>query len=227
MEDGKNFVITVARGCGSGGGEIARRLAEEFGIHCYDRKLLRLASDDSGINEALFAQADEQVKRTNLFRISRSVYSGELIPPQSEYFLSNENLFNYQAKVIKGLADSESCVIIGRCADFVLKDYQNVLRVYVHAPLQACLERKMQATAFSESAMRTKILKTDELRANYYRHYTGRPWKIADQYDLSLNSETIGIDGCTALIKNSVRLKSFDSGTVLAKMASGGYSHNA
>lgn len=205
MENGKNFVITVARSCGSGGGEIARRLASEFGIHYYDRKLLRLASDDSGINETLFAQADEQVRKTNLFKISRSVYTGELIPPQSEYFLSNENLFNYQAKVIKGLADSESCVIIGRCADFVLKGYGNVLRVYIHAPLEACIRRKMHATALTESAMRTKILKTDELRANYYRHYTGRPWNLADQYDLSLNSETLGIEGCITLIKNYVK----------------------
>ncbi len=209
MENDKKFVITVARGCGSGGGEIARRLADAFGINYYDRKLLRLASDDSGISEELFAQADEQVKKTNLFKISRSVYNGELIPPQSEYFLSNKNLFNYQAKVIKGLAASESCVIIGRCADFVLKDCDNVLRVYVHAPLEACLKRKMHATALVPSAMRTKILKTDELRANYYRHYTGQLWNLADQYDLSINSETWGIEGCIELIKNAVKLKSF------------------
>lgn len=210
MENDKKFVVTVARSCGSGGGEIARRLANEFGINCYDRKLLRLASDGSGISEKLFAQADEQVKKTNLFKISRSVYSGELIPPQSEYFLSDENLFNYQAKVIKGLAESKSCVIIGRCADFILKDYDNVLRVYVHAPLEACLRRKMRTTALTESAMRTKILKTDELRANYYRHYTGRPWNLADQYDLSLNSETLGIEGCIKLIESYVKLKFFE-----------------
>ena len=209
MENGKNFVITIARSCGSGGGEIARKLADEFNINYYDRKLLRLASDDSGINEKLFAQADEQVQKTNLFRVSRSVYNGELIPPQSEYFLSNQNLFNYQAKVIKGLADSESCVIIGRCADFVLRDYDSVVRVYIHAPLVACIRRKMRATALTESAMRTKILKTDELRANYYRHYTGRAWNLADQYDLSLNSDTLGIEGCIALIKSYVKLKFF------------------
>ncbi|HWP52383.1 MAG TPA: cytidylate kinase-like family protein [Clostridia bacterium] len=209
MENGRNFVITVARSCGSGGGEIARSLAAEFNINYYDRKLLRLASDDSGINEKLFAQADEQVQKTNLFKVSRSVYNGELIPPQSEYFLSNQNLFNYQAKVIKGLADSESCVVIGRCADFVLRDYDNVLHVYIHAPLEACIRRKMRATALTESAMRTKILKTDELRANYYRHYTGQPWNLADQYDLSLNSETLGIGGCIALIKSYVKLKFF------------------
>lgn len=207
MENSKNFVITVARGCGSGGGEIARKLAEELGINCYDRKLLRLASDDSGISEALFAQADEILKKTNLFKISRREYHGELIPPESEYFLSSQNLFNYQANVIKGLAESESCVIIGRCADFVLKNYDNVLRIYIHAPLEACLKRKMSATAFSESEMRAKIIKTDKLRANYYLNYTGQPWNLADHYDLCLNSEALGADRCIELIKSYLKIR--------------------
>ena len=115
----KNFVITIARGYGSGGRTIGRMLAKELDIPYYDRELLRLASDQSGINEALFANADEKIKGTLLFKKARAAYMGELIPPDSEDFVSNDNLFNFQAKVIRDLAATESCVIVGRCADFV------------------------------------------------------------------------------------------------------------
>ena len=207
MANSKNFVITVARSCGSGGGELARRLANELGISYYDRKLLRLASDDSGISEELFAKVDEQSQKTNLFKVLRKAYNGELIPPQSEYFLSDENLFNYQAKVIRGLAESESCIIIGRCADYVLKGYDNVLRIYVHAPLDACIRRKMRATALSEEEMRAKIIKTDTLRANYYMQHTGQSWNLADHYDLCLNTETLGFERCITLVKEYLKVK--------------------
>ena len=117
----KNIVITIARQYGSGGRTIAQMLSERLGIHYYDKELLKLASEDSGINEDLFRNADEHVKTTQLFKIAHSVYKGELIPPESDDFTSMENLFNYQAKIIKKLAEQdESCIIVGRCAEYVL-----------------------------------------------------------------------------------------------------------
>ena len=115
-------------------------LAKELGIPFYDRNLLRLASDDSGINEQLFVDADEKVKNTLLYKVAKKVYKGELIPPDRDDFISNENLFNYQAKIIKELAREGSCVIMGRCADYILKDYDHVLRIYIHAPLEDCIQ---------------------------------------------------------------------------------------
>ena len=103
------YVITIARGYGSGGRTIGKMLAEELGINYYDRELLRLASDDSGINEKLFAKADEKLQKSLLFKIARKAYKGELIPPDSDDFVSNDNLFNYQAKIIRELAEQESC----------------------------------------------------------------------------------------------------------------------
>lgn len=125
------IVITIGRQYGSGGRTIGQMLSEKLGIHYYDKELLKLASEDSGINEALFVGADEKLKSTRLFKIAHSVYHGELIPPESDDFVSTQNLFNYQAKIIKKLADEESCIIIGRCADFILKDYDNVLSVFI------------------------------------------------------------------------------------------------
>ena len=119
-----NYVIAITRTCGSGATSISKILGERLGINVYDRNLLRLASDDSGINEELFARADEHMKQSLLYRISRKVYNGEIIPPDSNDFTSNDNLFNYQAKVLKELAANESFICIGRAADYILKPIQ-------------------------------------------------------------------------------------------------------
>ena len=109
-------------------------LAEKLGINCYGREILRMASDDSGINELLFHRTDERLKGAGLFGLAKKVYKGGLIPPESDDFVSDQNLFNYQAKIIKELAAQESCVIVGRCADFILRDRPDVVSVFVHAP---------------------------------------------------------------------------------------------
>ena len=195
------YVITIARGYGSGGRTIGKMLSESLGIPYYDRELLRLASDDSGINEQLFAQADETLKKSLLFRVATNVYKGEIIPPDSDDFVSNDNLFNYQAKIIKELAKTESCVIVGRCADFVLKDYDNVVKVFVHAPLSDCIQTLVEMTGNGEKETEKKILSIDKHRAEYYKYYTGRSWENAKNYDLCLNSSQLGFDKCVDIVK--------------------------
>ena len=128
------FAVAITRTCGSGGGSyIGKQLAKAFDIDLYDRKLLRLASEDSGISEELFARADENTRKTMLYRVSERVYDGSIIPPESGNFISDENLFNYQAKVLRELLNEESYICVGRAADFVLRDKPNVLTVYVDA----------------------------------------------------------------------------------------------
>ena len=197
----ERFVIAITRTCGSGATSIGNILADDYGIDMYDRKLLRLASEDSGISEALFAEADEHVKNSLLYRVSKKVYTGELIPPESGNFTSDENLFNYQAKIIRGLADEESCVIIGRCADFVLKDYDNVLSVFVHAPRDFCMEQAAKKHSMSEKELEKLIARTDKARADYYKYHTGREWTDARNYDLCLDSSKLGFERCVEEIK--------------------------
>ena len=186
-----NVVITIARQYGSGGRTIGEMLAKKLNVHYYDKELMKLASDDSGINEALFVNADEKVKNTSLFHIARKEYHGELIPPESDDFTSTDNLFNYQAKIIRDLAKEESCVIIGRCADYVLKDYPNVLSVFIHAPKE--LERF--------------INKTDKHRAEYYKYHTGREWTDARNYDLCLDSSKLGYERCVDEIISYMKVR--------------------
>ena len=201
------YVITIARGYGSGGRTIGKMLAEELGIPFYDRDLLRLASDDSGINQDLFAKADEKIKKSPLFNIARNVYKGELIPPDSDDFVSNDNLFNYQAKIVKELAGSESCVIIGRCADFVLKDCENVVKVFVHAPLEDCINTLKEMTGKPEKEIEKQIASIDKHRADYYKYYTGRDWEDAKNYDLCLNSSRLGFEKCVEIVKSYMDIR--------------------
>ena len=168
---------------------------------------MKLASDDSGINEALFVKADEKLKSSLLFRVAKNVYQGELIPPESDDFTSNDNLFNYQAKIIKELAKQESCVIIGRCADFVLRDYDNVLSVFVHAPEDFCLEQTAKKHSMSTRELEKYIARTDKHRAEYYKYHTGREWTDARNYDLCLDSSKLGFERCVEEIKAYIRVR--------------------
>ena len=203
----EKVVITIARQYGSGGRTIGQMLSEELGIPYYDKELLKKASEDSGIHERLFAGADEKLKNSPLLRITKKVYQGQLIPPESGGFTSMENLFNYQAKVIKELAEEESCIIIGRCADYVLRDYDNVLSVFVHAPEAYCIEQAKAKLSMPDKEIRKYIQKTDKERAEYYKHYTGREWTDARNYDLCLNSSKLGFEKCVEEIKAYIKVR--------------------
>lgn len=202
-----NFVIAITRTCGSGGTTIGKMLADDYGIDMYDKKLLRLASDDSGISEALFAKADEDMKRSPLFKASRKVYNGELIPPESNDFTSNDNLFNYQAKVMKELTKNESYVVIGRGADHVLKDYPYLVRVFVHADHDTCLKHEMDWLGCSEKRAESEINKMNAYRSAYYKYHTGKEWTDVRNYDLSLDTGKFTYEECVEIIKSFVELK--------------------
>ncbi len=204
----ENYVITVARGYGSGGRTIAQMLAKELGIPFYDRDILQLASDDSGISADLFAANEEKQKKRGLklFSKKKNVYEGDMITPDSSDFTSTDNLFNYEAKIIKDLSKKESCVIVGRCADYVLKDEKNVLRVYIHAPLQHCIEVVAPMKNMSEKEAAKFIKKTDKERAGYYYYHTGNRWNDAGNYDLCLNTESLSYETCVSLIKNFMKI---------------------
>ena len=130
-----------------------------------------------------------------------------MIPPDSDDFISNENLFRYQARVIRELARNESCVIIGRCADYILKDFDNVVSLFIHAPLEARVATIMERHSLSEEAARKEIARVDKRRANYYYTFTGTDWRDASHFDLSLNSAEMGLKGCVDLVSKYLQLR--------------------
>lgn len=201
-----NFVITIARQYGSGGRTVGEMLAKKLGIGYYDKDIIRIASEDSGIHETLFGRVDEYTSARRPLFGKKGIYSGELIPPQSKDFTSDENLFNYQAKVIRELAEEESCIIIGRCADYVLKDDPNVLRLFFFAPREDCIVRVMEHDGITGRDAENKIEKIDKHRADYYKYYTGKDWYDARNYDFCLDTTSMGYEKLVEVVKNFIEV---------------------
>ena len=203
---GSNRIITIARQYGSGGKTVGQMLAKDLGIDCYDREILRMASDDSGLNLQMFGNPDERRRNTFLTRAIKKVYKGEVIPPDSDDFASSDNLFNYQAKVVNDLAEKESYVIVGRCVNYVFKDRPNTLRVFIHAPWVFRVEQASQKISGSREDVEKFLLKDDKRKQDYYRKFAGGQWSDATNYDLCLNSGKLGFDKCVDAIETQLKI---------------------
>lgn len=205
----ERFVVTFARGFGSGGKEIASMLAKDLGIHCYENRILTLASQMSGLDEKLFLDINERVRGNGGFTsFLRGLPRSRQYIARNEKFVSDDRLFEYQSQIIHNLADQESCVIVGKCADYVLRDRQNVVSIYIEAPRAFCLERTMQKMKVSADVAVATIENTDKYRADYYKYYThGNYWTNPVNYDMTLNSEKVGIERCVKVIEEYMILK--------------------
>lgn len=203
-----NYAITIARGFGSGGKEIGTKLAQRLGIPCYEHQILKLASEESGLNEALFGRVDEKLSGSHLSKMLQKIPFTSVVSPQDKRFESDINLFNIQAEIIRKLAATTSFIVLGKCADHVLKDCDNVVSFYVEAPRSACVKSIMNKMGVSEAQAHKLISKTDKYRADYYKYYTGgNYWTNPVNYDMTLNSDRIGRNECVDLIEHYVRTK--------------------
>ena len=180
----KKFVITIGREYGSGGRFIARKLAEKLGVAFYDNELLLKASEVSGLSKNIMESYDEKVDG-----IFSGIFPSTYIPEAS----LGSRVFIAQFETIKKLAAEESCVIVGRCADYVLRDQKNVLNVFITAPNDEKVKRAVKYYGLPEDKAYDTIKKMNKKRANYYNFYTDKKWSSADSYDLCINS-TVGID---------------------------------
>lgn len=210
----KNFVITIARQYGSGGRTVGEMLANKLGISYYDKDIIRMASDESGINERLFGNVDEHATgRPSLFSKAKSLYKGEplykgeVLPPQSKEFTSEENLFNIQAQTIKMLAQKESCVIIGRCSNYVLRDYSNVLSVFIHASHEYRMQEAAKKLSMNSRELEKFLKEDDKRKCEFSKRFTGREWTDARGYDLCLDSSKLGYDRCVEEIEAHLKLR--------------------
>ena len=198
----ENYIITIARGFGSGGRTIGKMLSEKLGIPYYDKDLIKLASEESGINEALFGQSDEKV-RSGIFNKPK-VYSGEIASPSGKGFVSEENLFSYQAEIIKELAGKGSCIIIGRCADFILRDHENVIKTFIWADKSTCIKNAKTVCGLDEKEAEKQIERIDKERSAYYKAHTGKDWDDVRNYDLCLDTSRLSFEKCVEIIKHYV-----------------------
>ncbi len=204
-----NIVITIARGFGSGGRTIGKMLAKRLDIHYYDGELLRLASEESGINIELFGKADEQVK-TNLFKRYNRNYDFKLLPPDSSEYTSTDNLFNYQAKIIKNLAETQDCVIIGRCSDYVLKDQPGTIRLLIYADRSTCIKNVTELYGVLPKEADDRIDELDRARAAYYKYHTGKTWDDPANYYLCINTSKYGFETTVDIILAYMRTLGYE-----------------
>lgn len=208
----RKFIITIARGFGSGGKDIGERLSNALGIPCYERQILTMASDKSGIDESVFVETDEKLRGKYIANFLRKVPVTGVVESYDKEFVSDVNVFNIQADIIRSLADTESCIIIGKCADYILKDRKNVISLYVEAPRSYCVKSIREKLHVSEDRANQLIHSTDKYRAKYYSYYTGgRDWTNPTNYDLVLNTDRISREDCVKLVTEYINIKFGDA----------------
>ena len=205
----EKFVITIGRQLGSGGRAIGEELARRLGVGYYDKELIRLASEQSGLSRRFFEKADERASRrglsSGLFGLRLS-FSAEILMP-THNVLSNDALFKVQSDVIRRLSDEGSCVFVGRCADYILREHPHCVSLFITANHEDRVSRLMrinQVTSVEAEAMMEKI---DRRRMGYYNYYSNKRWGDASTYDLCVNSSVLGMDRTIDFIEQFVRQK--------------------
>lgn len=202
-----NQIITIARQFGSGGREIGQAIAKEFSIPFYDKELISLAAKESGIDPDVFKNVDEKATNSLLYSLSMGLYSfGNGFSVMGDLPV-NDKLYLLQHKIIKEIASKGPCVIVGRCADYILKDFDNCVKLFIHADQEYRKNRAISIHNVDPKRVEQIISKTDKTRANYYSFYSGLKWGFADNYDLSINSAKLGTDKIVKLISEYVELK--------------------
>ena len=205
-----NYIITIARGLGSGGSHVGKRLSEMLGIPCYDSEILEKASELSGINESYFLEANEKINKGKIrIRSSSGVYTGRLYNVNDAKYLSDENLFNYQAEVIKSLAlgGKQSCIIIGKAANKIIGSLKNVVTVNIQAPLDVCVGNVVNRLQINTVEAKEKIMVTNKYRASYYRYYTGGIWSDPTEYDLTINPGAVGEEYAAQMVVDYLKYR--------------------
>lgn len=205
----ENYVITIARGFGSGGKQVGLELSKLLGIPCYESQILSMASNYSGVSKDLFFQVDEKLRGYHLIkRLMRANNKDDIVEPTEKSFFSNVNLYNIQSKMIRELAKIQSCIIIGKCANHLLRDYDNTVSVYIEAPRAFCVKRIVERLGVTEDEAHKMIYQTDKYRADYYKYYTGgENWTNPVLYDMTLNTDRMGIERAAQLITEYLKIK--------------------
>ncbi len=203
----EKIIITIARQYGSGGREIGEKVAALLGIPCYDRELITMSAQNENISPEIAERADEVAANSLLYTLAVGSNSFGAAHHFGYTMPINDRLFVLQSDLIRRLAEKESCVIVGRCADYVLREDPHRLSIFVYADLADRKKRVASRHDMSESKALDLINKTDRRRASYYNFYTGSKWGRYDNYHLALCSSTFGIDGTAELIAACAKKK--------------------
>ena len=202
-----NTIITIGREYGSAGRQIGYKVAEDLGIKLYDREMLERAAKESGICEELFETHDE--KPTNSFLYSLVMDSYSFGYPSSSYtdMPINHKIFLAQFDTIRKIASEGPCILVGRCADYALEEFDNVLSVFIHADMDARIRRIARIYDLTDAKAKDMIRKTDKQRSSYYNYYTNKRWGDANSYQFCLDSSKLRIEGTVDAILKLIEIK--------------------
>lgn len=200
-----NYVITIGREFGSGGLDIGRKLSEKLGIHCYDKELLQLAAKESGFCEEIMQNHDERPTNSFLYSLVMDTYFASGFGTTSYLDMPlNHKVFLAQFDAIKNLAKKESCIMVGRCADYALEGHPKCLNVFIHADVPFRIQHLMETYGWDEGKTKEMMQKTDKKRASYYNYYSSKKWGDSRSYNMTLDSSKLGIDGCVDMLLHYV-----------------------
>ncbi len=194
-------VITITRQFGSGGREIGKKLAEAYGIPFYDNEIISRAAKDTGFAEAAFERAEDKASNSLLYSIAMgmNVFSSQDVGFSG--LSLDDRIFLAQSKVIRNVAKEGPCVIVGRCADYILKNQENVVNLFIRATLDFRIKRAIEVEGIPEEKSAEMVMKKDKSRANYYKYHSGERWDNVLNYDFAIRSDLCGIDGTVACLK--------------------------
>ena len=210
MKDGRRLVITIGRQFGSGGREIGSRLAEELGVGFYDKNILRMNSNESGIKESYYHLADERPGSRLLYKIIKGLTPELGAPSFGSDLVSADNLFRFQSEVIRKLAAEEDCMFIGRCADYVLEGTEGLVRMFLYGDMDYRVRRITEKEYFDQKDVKKNIKRIDRERRDYYRYYTGQDWQDMENYDVMLNTAVLGTEGTVRAVKAYLKIRGYE-----------------
>lgn len=194
------YVITIGRQFGSGGRSIGEKLAKKLDIPFYDKELISLAAKESGVSPEVFDNVDEKAANSLLYSLSMGMYNfGSGFSVMGDLPV-NDKLYLLQHQIIKDIAEKENCVIVGRCADYVLRDHPGCVNIFIYADMDFRKDEAIKRHGIDEARAEHIINKTDKSRANYYSFYSGQKWGMAENYDLCINSGKLSEDSIVELI---------------------------
>ena len=202
------FVVNVGRQLGSGGREVGEKLASRLGIDFYDKELINLASEESGLCREFFEKADERASQGivgGLFGMRFPFVGDGSIPSMN--CLSNDALFKVQSDVIRRLAEEKSCLFVGRCADYILRDHPRCVNIFISSTREDRVRRLCNLHSISESAALEMMNKADKKRSEYYNYYSYKTWGAAASYHLCIDSSVLGVDGTVDYVEEFIRKK--------------------
>lgn len=197
-------IITISRQYGSGGREIGKKLAEKLGIPFYDHELIERAAEESGFAKAAFENAENKASNSLLYSIAMgmSAYGNQDLG--FSHLSLDDRIYLAQSDVIRKIAQEGPCVIVGRCADYVLKDMPNVINIFIWADINFRIKRAIETENMQKDKAEDEITKIDKRRTNYYNYHASEKWGAAENYHLSIRSDFVGIDNCVECIKNYI-----------------------